>query len=727
MAIGRVAGPMLLSSLDRQGVDLSFTTDPGTGSRTLLYMDFTNFKLGVNTASLSSASLTVEGNISVNSSIITSSTNRHMYLTPNGTGQVIISNVSVLTGNIESTTIGLTTPAYGKFTTANTTGKATFASAQVTNLTSGRVVFSDGTGLADSSGLQWFTGNSTLRATNLESSGSIGYSTVAITTGLFLNYAAGNQVPYFAANSMFVTNNYLNFFQSNGVLRANSVQLNSQQSGQVLYTDSSNAIVSSSYLTFNGQNLTATGITTMGGIQVQNQTISGVGTDQDILIAPQGAGTLNMQVSRITNLATPTNSGDAANKAYVDGLIALGSTTSIGTQDSKVAVYDTGAVANVSVVVNGSTIATFKDTGSSIGDFSFYNNFLSTLTGEMTFVPSNNKKFVVTSTSALTLPVGLTTERSGLTAGTTATTGDIRYNTELGTIEWYTGAGWASGTGSNSINSQVLITNGSSVTYTLTQTADSNSVLVSINGTTQQPGTSYYVVGNQITFTEIPLVTDVVEVRFLAAGVVYAANPIFINTNFANVSKSGTTMDSFNIVQYRSATYQYTVKNTLDPANGLFQVGEIFLVQNNITANVVVQARTTLGTPSTALVSWSAAIDGQGILSLTATATGESVSTTSGNVNLSFVSRGTGYSAGTVTATFSAPQVSGGKTAVAGTVYLFANGAINAVQVTNVGSGYTSAPSITFGGTNTGAASATVTGTVATTLAKISRLYFNDA
>ena len=726
MAIGRVAGPMLLSSLDRQGVDLSFTTDPGTGSRTLLYMDFTNFRIGVNTGTVSET-VTVEGNISVNNYIKTTSTNQHLYISPNGTGQAIISNVNVLQGNINATDIGSVTPAKAYFTTANSSSKVTFASAQVTNLTPTRVVFSDGAGLTDNAGLQFFISNSTLRATNIESAGSIGYSTVAITTGLFLNYASQNQVPFFAANSMFVTNNYLNFFQSNGVLRANSVQLNSQQSGQILYTNSSNAIVGSGYLTFNGQNLTATGITTMGGIQIQNQTISGLGIDQDILIAPQGAGTLNMQVSRITNLATPLGSADAANKAYVDGLIALGSTTSIGTQDSKVAVYDTGAVANVSVVVNGSTVATFKDTGSSIGDFSFYNNFLSTLTGEMTFVPANNKKFVITSTSALTLPVGLTTERSGLTAGTVASIGDIRYNTELGTIEWYTGAGWASGTGSNSIASQVLITDGSSYTYTLTQNADTNSVLISINGTTQQPGTSYSVVGNQITFTEIPLVTDVVEVRFLAAGVIYAANPIFINTNFANVSKSGTTMDSFYVTQYRSATYQYTVKNTLDPTNGLYQVGEIFLVQNQISANVVVQSRSTLGTPAAALVNWSAAIDGLGVLRLTATATGESVATTTGNVNLSFVSRGLGYNAGTVTATFSAPQISGGKTAVAGTVYLFANGAINAVQVTNIGSGYTSAPSITFSGANTGAASATVIGTVATTLAKISRLYFNDA
>ena len=44
MAIGRVAGPMLLSTLDRQGVDLNFVTDPGSGSQTLLYLDFSNFR-----------------------------------------------------------------------------------------------------------------------------------------------------------------------------------------------------------------------------------------------------------------------------------------------------------------------------------------------------------------------------------------------------------------------------------------------------------------------------------------------------------------------------------------------------------------------------------------------------------------------------------------------------------------------------------------------------------
>jgi hypothetical protein len=48
-------------------------------------------------------------------------------------------------------------------------------------------------------------------------------------------------------------------------------------------------------------------------------------------------------------------------------------------------------------------------------------------------------------------------------------------------------------------------------------------LLVSINGTLQQPVTSYDVNGNQLIFTEIPQDTDVVEVRSIAAGVIVTA------------------------------------------------------------------------------------------------------------------------------------------------------------------------------------------------------------
>jgi hypothetical protein len=70
MSIARVPGFSLLSDLDRQGIDLRFSTN----GQTLTYMDFANFRLGVNTAS-PSQSLEVVGNVLVTNGHIFSSAN----------------------------------------------------------------------------------------------------------------------------------------------------------------------------------------------------------------------------------------------------------------------------------------------------------------------------------------------------------------------------------------------------------------------------------------------------------------------------------------------------------------------------------------------------------------------------------------------------------------------------------------------------------------------------
>jgi hypothetical protein len=80
MAISRVPGFSLLSDLDRQGVDLQFTTE----SNALVYMDFTNFRLGINDTA-PSETLTVNG------------------------GNVLVSNGHLYTGANLSYDIGSTT------------------------------------------------------------------------------------------------------------------------------------------------------------------------------------------------------------------------------------------------------------------------------------------------------------------------------------------------------------------------------------------------------------------------------------------------------------------------------------------------------------------------------------------------------------------------------------------------------------------------------------------
>lgn len=87
---------------------------------------------------------------------------------------------------------------------------------------------------------------------------------------------------------------------------------------------------------------------------------------------------------------------------------------------------------------------------------------------------------------------------------------------------------------------------------------------------------------------------------------------------------------------------------------------------------------------------------------------GEGITLTSGNVSFASVTRGSGYYSANVAATVSAPQLTGGTTAVVDTVYLFANGAVKTVGLSNAGTGYTSAPTLTFTGANSSTATATV-------------------
>ncbi len=87
---------------------------------------------------------------------------------------------------------------------------------------------------------------------------------------------------------------------------------------------------------------------------------------------------------------------------------------------------------------------------------------------------------------------------------------------------------------------------------------------------------------------------------------------------------------------------------------------------------------------------------------------GEGATLTSGNVTFASVTRGSGYYSANVGATVSAPQLTGGTTAVVDTVYLFANGAIKTVGISNAGTGYTSAPTVTFTGANSSTATATI-------------------
>lgn len=115
---------------------------------------------------------------------------------------------------------------------------------------------------------------------------------------------------------------------------------------------------------------------------------------------------------------------------------------------------------------------------------------------------------VLSTPSGLSLPTGNTAQRP-----TTPPAGTIRYNSDTGRIELYDGADWDEVV-SDVIN-QTITPNGSDENYTLTRSATAASVLVNINGVVQLPNVAYTVAGNVISFAEAPLVSDIIDIRFL--------------------------------------------------------------------------------------------------------------------------------------------------------------------------------------------------------------------
>lgn len=182
--------------------------------------------------------------------------------------------------------------------------------------------------------------------------------------------------------------------------------------------------------------------------------------------------------------------------------------------------------------------------------------------------PYQTSLTVFNSNTAIQLPIGNTGTRPANHAGY------IRYNSDLSVIEFNNGTAWVPLT--NTINDQIITPDGVNVNYTLSQSATANGILVSINGTVQRPGVAYTVSGTTITFSETPLVTDIIDIRYIAtAAVTSSLDFTIVDTGNITVGTANTIVDSFSATQYRSAKYTISSTNPYDS-----QFAEIMLVQN---------------------------------------------------------------------------------------------------------------------------------------------------
>ena len=183
---------------------------------------------------------------------------------------------------------------------------------------------------------------------------------------------------------------------------------------------------------------------------------------------------------------------------------------------------------------------------------------------------TGNGTVQIDSTTALGIATGNTAQRP-----LSPTTGDMRFNTTLGQIEVYDGSNWDTvGSDFANITSQIINGDNTTVAFTLNQTATTAGIIVSINGTIQEPSVAYNVSGTTITFTEAPEVGDAIEVRFISVTTVVSG--------ITNGTGSTIEVDANGVAQMPTVHSLQLPTYTVAQANALLNVanGQLIYVSN---------------------------------------------------------------------------------------------------------------------------------------------------
>jgi len=228
-------------------------------------------------------------------------------------------------------------------------------------------------------------------------------------------------------------------------------------------------------------------------------------------------------------------------------------------------------------------------------------------------------KLVINSTDSMLLPVGTTAQRPG-SVGFSDVTGMFRYNTTIGGLEFYSGTSWSAVSSNFTvITDEQFNGDGVNAAFTLAAPATTAATIVSINGIVQIPTLAYSISGTTLTFTEIPMSGDVIDVRALVttqtvsaivsensnmgfsvtnttANVIAGTSSLQTVTywdtsgaqvsNLPNVSVSTAnvagTIDTFSTSSYRTAKYVVQATNGSN-----FQSMEALVVHDGTTATIV--------------------------------------------------------------------------------------------------------------------------------------------
>lgn len=453
MAIGKISGPMLQNNLDRQGVDIQFSTN----SLPLVYMDFAQFKLGVNTSS-PTETLTINGNL--------------------GTSNIILNGNTISTRSSEALSYSAniisteTTPAYRN--EYHTGAIVTYGGVSI----GGNLNVQ---GNAYIGGNLIVSGNSvSIDANSITITDSLIYLAVANETsdlldiGFVGHYNDGITSAHTGIIRDSTTKEYYVFERYTPEPYANDIDI----------TDPSFTLANLNVATIKSGSAIVNGVDVYANLST---------TSSNVSIIQTWLGNIQSNIGSTSSNVSILQSNAADQATYINSLNANVTAANASIATLQTQVYSNANVASYLTVFDGNINA---------GNIGLSGNLYTD------YIGSNVNSIVTfTGSSAIKLPSGGTSFRPAGVAG------DIRYNTDTSNVEYYNGASWIPVT--NTVTDQQITGDGANVTYRLEQTTTNVGVLVSINGTLQAPGTAYTVVDDQITFAEIPLITDIIDVRFL--------------------------------------------------------------------------------------------------------------------------------------------------------------------------------------------------------------------
>lgn len=340
-----------------------------------------------------------------------------------------------------------------------------------------------------------------------------------------------------------------------------------------------------------------------GNLEFVDTAIQVTTLDGNLNLKANGAGVITANNTVIANVATPIANTDAATKGYVDSEL-------LNFNDDRITSGDTTVLAttsNVTITVDGVLQSFYTTDQVVIDQISIQDATISSTTGDLHLAPATaNNKVVFDNTSSITIPSGDSSLRP-----VAPVTGDIRYNTTLDVVEFWNGNSWI-GTIAN-MDAEILYGDGVEQSFTLSTSATTKTIFVSINGTMQQPFLAYSVGGvdnKTLTFTEVPESTDVIDVRYIGLVVVPSVNALTVDTANVAAAIGTTSIDSFSTTVYRSAKYSVQLTQAAD-----YQFSDIQVIHNGTTANVGVTSTTTGSTIGTFSANISA-----GVLTLWTTA-----------------------------------------------------------------------------------------------------------